>query len=70
MIKRQTFCDRCGDVVIERGSIIGATAGEAVKRYPEPLDLCLGCLERLGDWLKGGRQPPATTEPAMKTVTR
>ena len=34
---------------------MGARAGAAVARYPEPLDLCLGCLECFGDWLKSGR---------------
>jgi hypothetical protein len=56
MIERKVFCDRCGDVILEQGSVMGAKAGEVVQRYPEPLDLCLGCLERFGDWLKGGRQ--------------
>jgi hypothetical protein len=57
MIERRVFCDRCGDCILEQGSVMSAKAGEAVKRYPEPIDLCLSCLERLGDFLKSGQQP-------------
>jgi len=56
MIERKVFCDRCGDIILENGSVVGAKAGEAVGRHPEPIDLCRGCLERFGDWLAGGRQ--------------
>ncbi len=56
MIQRHVFCDRCGDPILEQGSVIGAKGGEVVRRCPEPIDLCIGCLERFGDWLKGGKQ--------------
>lgn len=71
MIERKVSCDRCGDVILEHGSVMGAKAGDAVKRYPEAIDLCQGCLERFGDFMKGVQQPVAAgAEPTMKVVTR
>ena len=71
MIERKVFCDRCGDVILEHGSVMGAKAGEAVNRYPELVDLCLSCLERFGDVMRSGKQPAvAVSKPTMKVVTR
>lgn len=51
------FCDRCGESILENGSIVQAKAGVVLTRHPEALDLCLGCCERFGDWLRSGKEP-------------
>ena len=49
-------CDRCGQNILEGGSIVDVQAGGMVRQHPEPLDLCKECSERFTDWLRSGHQ--------------
>ena len=69
MIERKVFCDRCGNVILEQHSVIGAKAGLAASRFPECVDLCESCLDRFSDWLRGGKQQ-ATVPDKLPTITR
>jgi hypothetical protein len=44
----KAVCDRCGAAILERGTVVGVTAGELRNRYSDPLDLCPDCGERFG----------------------
>lgn len=54
-----TLCDRCGQVILEGGSVVDVTAGELRKAAPSRIDLCLDCAGGFVDWLwqghSGGR---------------
>jgi len=48
-------CDRCGQNIIEGGSIVQAKAGELVGKLPEEWDVCSDCGTSLLSWYRSGR---------------
>jgi hypothetical protein len=49
-------CDRCGQNIIEGGSILGVKAGKLVGKLPEEWDVCSDCGSSLFSWYRSGHQ--------------
>ena len=50
------FCNRCGQAVIEGGSVLEVQAGDLRQRHPGPIDLCGARGDRFDEFLRSGHQ--------------
>jgi hypothetical protein len=67
---RQTVvqCDRCGANILERRTIVEVKAGERVRQFCEPLDLCSGCSGLFAHFVAVGHQANQAATPAAVPV--
>jgi hypothetical protein len=56
MCERKYLCDRCGSIVLEQRTNLAVRCGPLRKAGREAVDLCKGCGERFGEFL---REPAA-----------
>jgi hypothetical protein len=63
-----TCCDRCSAIILRGHSILDVKAGDLVKRFDAPLDLCLDCSIAFGDWLSEPRQDATNRVRALLAI--
>lgn len=58
MVKTEICCDRCGKVIIDRRTKLTPECGALREQGRGPIDLCEGCTEDFGSWLRTPAELP------------